>query len=51
MHARAHPHVRTLPNPAAIGSNIEECAVNRPTDPPLAIPQPSIGLARIRQIN
>ena len=48
---RAHSHARTLPNPAALGPDIEEGAVNRPTNPPLAFPRPGIGLVRIRQIN
>ena len=47
-HARAHPHTRHLPNPAALGPDIEEGAVNRTTDPPLAFPWPGIGLVRIR---
>ena len=29
MHARAHEHARTLPNPEALGPEIEEGAVNR----------------------
>ena len=48
---RAHRHARTLPNPEALGPDIEEGAVNQPTDPPLAFPRPGIGLVRIRQIN
>ena len=48
---RAHRHARTLPNPEALGPDIEEGAVNRPTDPPLAFPRPGIGLVRIWQIN
>ena len=47
----ACPHVRTLPNPAALGPEIEEGVVNQPTDPPLASPRPGIGLVRIREIN
>ena len=50
-HVRAHRHACTLPNPEALGPEIEEGAVNRPTDPPLAFPRPGIGLMRIRQIN
>ena len=49
--ARAHRHARTLPNTEALGPEIEEGTVNRPTDPPLAFPQPVIGLARVHQIN
>ena len=48
---RTHRHVRTLPNPEALGPDIEEGAVNRPTYPPLPFPWPGIGLVRIRQIN
>ena len=44
-------HARTLPNPEALGLEMEEGAVNRPTNPPLAFPRPGIGLARIWQIN
>ena len=47
----AHSHARIFPNPAALGPEIEEGAVNQPTDPPLAFPRPGIGLVRIRQIN
>ena len=49
--ARSHRHARTLPNPEALGPEIEEGAVNRPTEPPLAFPRPGIGLVRIRKIN
>ena len=49
--ARAHMHARTLPNPEAIGPEIEEGAVNQPTNPHFAFPRPDIGLVRIRQIN
>ena len=51
--ARAHTnrHARTLPNPEALGPDIEEGAVNQPTDPSLAFPWPGIGLVRIRKIN
>ena len=51
MHARAHGHARTLPNPGALGPEIEEGAVKRPTDPPLAFPRPGIGFMRIWQLN
>ena len=51
MHARAHSHARTLPNPEALGPEIEEGTVNKPTDPPLAFPRPGIGLVKIWQIN
>ena len=50
-HARAHRHARTLPNPEALGPEIEEGAVNQPTNPHFAFPRPDIGLVRIRQIN
>ena len=46
---RAHRHTRTLPNSEALGPEIEEGVVNRPTNPLLAFPQTGIGLARIRQ--
>ena len=45
------PHARTLPNPAALGPDIKEGAINQPTNPPLAFPWPVIGLVRIQQIN
>ena len=49
--AHTHRHARTLPNPEALGPEIEEGTVNRPTEPPLTFSRPGIGLARIRQIN
>ena len=49
--ARTHRHARTRPNPEVLGPEIEEGAVNRPTNPPLAFPWPGIGLTRIWQIN
>ena len=51
MHARPRPHTRTLPNPAALSPEIEEGAVNRPTNPFLDFPWPGIGLVRIWRIN
>ena len=48
---RVHGHARTLPNPELLGPEIEEGAVNRSTDPPLAFPWPGIGLMRICQLN
>ena len=44
-------HARTLQNPEALGPEIEEGTVNRPTNPPLAFPWPSIGLVRVWKIN
>ena len=41
----------TLPNPEALGPEIEEGAVNQPTEPPLAFPRPGIGLVSIWQLN
>ena len=46
-----HRHACTLPNPEALGPDIEEGAVNQPTDSPLAFPWPRIELVRIRKIN
>ena len=43
--------MRTFPNPEALGLEIEEGAVNEPTDPSLAFPRPGIVLVRIWQIN
>ena len=48
---RAHRHAHTLPNPEALGPEIEEGVINRPTDLPLAYPRLCIELVRIRQIN
>ena len=48
---RAHRHACTLLNTEALGPEIEEGVVNQPTDPPLALPRPGIGLVRICQIN
>ena len=38
MRAHAHAHARNLPSPEALIPDIEEGAVNQPTDPPLAFP-------------
>ena len=46
---RVHRHARTLPNPEALGPEIEEGAVNQPTDPPLAFPRPANKLALSHQ--
>ena len=50
-HTCARPHTRTLPNLTALGLDIEEGAVNWPTNPPLAFHRPGIGLVSIRKIN